>query len=78
MSAAELQRTKSGLKDWIDQLSDTNMLNMLDGVRASNADKISWEQLSEYERQNITKGLEDIENGRVMTSEEFWHRLKNE
>jgi predicted transcriptional regulator len=78
MSAAELQRTKSGLKKWIDQLSDVNMLHMLDGLRASNSDKISWEELSEFQRQNITEGLKDIENGRVMTSEEFWRRLNDD
>jgi hypothetical protein len=78
MSITEVQETKSSLKAWIDQLSDDNMLSMLDSLRASNSDKISWEQLSEYQKKNITEGQNDIENGRVMTSEEFWHRLKNE
>jgi predicted transcriptional regulator len=78
MSITEVQETKTNLKAWIDQLSDNNMLSMLDGLRTSNSDKISWEELSEYQRENINEGLNDIENGRVMSSEEFWRRLKNE
>ncbi|HEY8782103.1 MAG TPA: hypothetical protein VIM16_10835 [Mucilaginibacter sp.] len=77
MSVAELKETKSNLKAWIDKLSDTNMLIMLDGLRTANSDKFSWDDLSEFEKQNINEGLEDIENGRVMTSDEFWNQLKN-
>lgn len=76
MSVAEVKETKSNLKAWIDKLSDTNMLMMLDGLRTLN-DKFSWDDLSEFEKQNINEGLEDIKHGRVMTSEEFWNQLKN-
>jgi len=35
-----------------------------------------WDDLSEDQKQNILKGIADIEAGRVMLSEEFWRRLK--
>jgi len=77
MSIAEVKETKSNLKEWIDQLSDTNMLSMLDGIRTLNSDKFSWDDLSEYEKQQINEGLDDVKQGRVMSSEEFWKRVKN-
>lgn len=77
MSIAEVKETKSNLKAWIDQLSDTNILFMLDGLRAANSEKDSWDNLTEYQKQQINAGLDDIENGRVLSSEEFWNQLKN-
>jgi hypothetical protein len=77
MSVAEVKETKANLKAWIDQLSDTSMLFMLDGLRTVNSDNLSWNDLSEYQRQQINEGLDDIENGRVLSSDEFWNQLKN-
>jgi hypothetical protein len=77
MSVAEVHKTKSNLKAWIDQLSDTNMLSMLDGVRILNTDNTAWDDLTEYQKENINAGLDDIKHGRVMSSEEFWDQLKN-
>jgi hypothetical protein len=77
MSVAEVKEAKTNLKAWIDQLSDINMLDMLEGVRVLNTGKSSWDDLSEYEKENINAGLDDIKHGRVMSSEEFWSQLKN-
>jgi predicted transcriptional regulator len=77
MSVAELKETKSNLKAWIDQLSDAGMIQILEGLRLASTDKSSWDDLSEFQKQQINAGLEDIEQGRVMSSEEFWSRLKN-
>ncbi|MDR3693528.1 hypothetical protein [Mucilaginibacter sp.] len=74
MPVAEVHKTKSNLKAWIDQLSDTNML---DGVRILNTGNTSWDDLTEYQKENINAGLDDIKHGRVMSSEEFWDQLKN-
>jgi len=77
MSIAEVKETKSNLKAWIDQLSDTNMLFLLDGLRTANSDKFSWDDLSEIQKQHINEGLDDIENDRVLSSDQFWSELKN-
>lgn len=52
------------------------MLFMLDGLRTANSGKYSWDNLSEFQKQNINEGLDDIEHGRRMSSNEFWNQLK--
>jgi hypothetical protein len=37
----------------------------------------SWDNLSEFQKQQINAGLDDIKNGRILSSEEFWDQLKN-
>eukprot|EP01037_Dinobryon_pediforme_P017719 gene17719-17934_t len=74
---AEVKETKSNLKAWIDQMSDTTMLFMLDSLRTSNDDNYAWENLSEAQKEHINAGLADAENDRVMSSAEFWKQLKN-
>ena len=78
MSVSEIVETKTNLKAWIDQLSDNDMLEMLEGVRVLNTDKEAWDDLSEYQKESINAGLEDIKHGHVMSSEEFWNQLKND
>lgn len=77
MSVAEIKETKKNLKAWIDDLSDTNILSMLEGVRTLNESKSFRNDLTPYEQENINAGLEDIKNGQVISSEEFWAQLKN-
>jgi hypothetical protein len=47
------------------------------GIKNFNFDKCSWDNLSEFQKQQIGAGLDDIKNGRVISSEEFWNQLKN-
>ena len=77
MSVAEIRKTKLDLIAWIEQLSDVNMLTVLDGLRNSKSDKDWWDELSENQKQHINEGLADAENGRVVSSAVFWDRLKN-
>jgi predicted transcriptional regulator len=37
-----------------------------------------WDELTENQKQQIQEGLEDVEKGTVMTSAEFWERLKSD
>ncbi len=78
MSVAEIKKTKTDLIAWIEQLSDVNMLTVLDGLRKSKSEKDWWDTLTENQRQHINEGLEDVENGNVVSSDTFWNRLKNE
>jgi len=75
MSVAEVKETKSNLKAWIDQLSDVNMLSLLDGLRAVNSENFSWDDVQEHQKNEIRAGLDDIENGRVLSSSEFWTKI---
>jgi hypothetical protein len=77
MSTAEIKKTKLNLISWIEQLSDANMLVFLDGLRNTKSDEDWWQELSVSQKQHINEGIEDIENGRVVSSAEFWNALKN-
>ncbi len=77
MSIAEIKETKSKLIAWIEQLSDSNMLAVLDTLRNSKQDKDWWDDLSDAQKQHIKEGIEDEENGRVISSEKFWKNLNN-
>jgi len=77
MSTAEIEQTKSNLIAWIEQLSDSYMLTALDSLRNSTTDGDWWETLSDTEKQHINEGIADEENGRVISSAEFWQNLKN-
>jgi len=77
MSIAEIKRTKSDLIAWIEQLSDPGMLFILDGLRTSKTGGDWWADLSESQRQHIEEGLADAENGRAISSDIFWNKLRN-
>ena len=77
MSAAELYKAKLDLIAWINQLSDAKMIEFLEGLRNSEIEKDGWDTLPESHKAEIEKGLEDMEKGNVISSAEFWKRLKN-
>jgi len=77
MSVAEIKKTKSDLIAWIEGLSDVNLLTVLNGLKDSQAKKDWWDDLSESQKRHINEGLADAKNGRVMSSETFWKKLKN-
>jgi len=77
MSITEIEEIKSNLIVWIQQLSDLNMLEVLDGLRGSKPDKDWWDDLSDMQKLHINEGIEDDEHGRVISSKKFWKNLKN-
>ena len=77
MSAAELYKAKLDLIAWINQLSDVQMIEFLEGLRNSEMKEDGWESLPESHKTQIEKGLEAMEKGDVLSSEVFWKRLKN-
>lgn len=78
MKAAELNQTKSKLKDWIDQLDSSEIIEFLDGLKDSSTDPKLWDSLSETKKKIIQKGLNDAKEERVVSSQKFWEELKNE
>ena len=77
MSAAELNGIKLDLIAWINQLSDTDLIYFLDGLRVSRDKKDWWEELLTAQKKEVLAGLKDAEAGRVMDSETFWKKLNN-
>ena len=37
-----------------------------------------WDELSEMQKKSIEKGIDDADNGRVMSSDDFWKKVKHE
>lgn len=79
MKSAEYNSTRKELIQWISSLNDTSLLNFLNSIRMSRKKDNNdwWEQLSESYKKNIELGLKDLQEGKVVSSEEFWKRLKN-
>jgi hypothetical protein len=77
MSIAEIKQTKSNLIAWIEQLSDTNMLAFLESLKNSKTSGDWWDDLSEGQKAQINEGIEDTKAGRIMSSDEFWNKVKN-
>jgi hypothetical protein len=78
MSVAEIKEIKSNLISWIEDLDDINTLSLIESVKNSQTKHDWWDDLPKSHKQNIQEGLDDIKNGRVMTSDEFWKSLKND
>ena len=47
-------------------------------IEESSNKKDWWDDLPQNLQQHINEGLNDVENGRVVTSEEFWKLLNAE
>ena len=77
MSTAELKQIKINLVTWINQLSDNDLINFLEGVRISSANTDWWEGLSTDQKKQILSGMKDADEGKVMESKEFWESLTN-
>lgn len=77
MTTAELNGIKINLIDWINQLSDADLIFFLDGLRISRDNQDWWEELPTAQKKQVLAGLKDAEEGRVMDSETFWKKLNN-
>jgi len=77
MSTAELNKMKLDLIAWINKLSDENMIEFLDGLKRSKSKSDWWDGLSESQKKMLQNGLDEVENGNVISSDQFWKDLKN-
>lgn len=77
MSVAELNGIKLNLIAWINQLSDTELIGFLDGIRVSRIRNDWWDELSEKQKKQVLEGIKDADNGKLFSSNEFWNKLKN-
>jgi len=77
MSTAELNKMKLDLIAWINKLSDENMIEFLDGLKRSKSKTDWWDGLSESQKKMLQNGLDEVENGNVISSDQFWKDLKN-
>ncbi len=70
---------KTDLHRLIDQIQDNRLLQAVHMILAREARQdqlVEWDQLSEDEKQAISEGLEDIDQGRISSHEEVMSRIK--
>lgn len=77
MSTAELNQKKLELIAWINRLTDEHIIEFLDGLKSSKSGDDWWDELSISQKRLLQKGLDDIDKGNVVSSSEFWNKLKN-
>jgi hypothetical protein len=77
MSTAELNEIKLNLIAWINQISDADLISLLEGIRSSSTKGDWWDDLSSQQRKIILAGLKDAEEGNLISSRTFWKKLKN-
>ncbi|HXB12603.1 MAG TPA: hypothetical protein VNZ45_11485 [Bacteroidia bacterium] len=75
MSAAEINGIKLSLIGWINQLSDTELITFLDGIRISKAKNDWWDELSDKQKKHVLAGIKDADKGKLSSSKEFWNKF---
>ncbi len=73
-------KIKEELTHWIETLNDSHLLNLLNSIKLSEADtKVDWwDELTESQKKNIQLGIEDLNEGRTISSQEFWSELRSD
>lgn len=64
--------TRNELIEWIKSLDDPGLLGTLLGIKKAAQQKDWADDLSVDERRSIEKGLEDLKEGRRISSADFW------
>lgn len=57
MLTAELKQIKTNLVNWINQLSDNDIITFLEGLRASTTNTVWWEGRSVDRKKQVLSGL---------------------
>jgi len=71
MSETELSKITG-----INQISDADLISILEGIRSSRSKGDWWDELSSQQKRIILSGLKDAESGNVISTEVFWNKLK--
>jgi len=64
-----IQNKKLELIQWLSTLEDLSIINKIFDIKKEKADW--WDEISDAEKESIEKGLKDIEEGRVISHEDF-------
>ncbi|MGO4707663.1 hypothetical protein AB4Y90_00845 [Chryseobacterium sp. 2TAF14] len=65
----ELQTKKLELIHWLSSINDLKIIDKISKIRKE--EKTWWDGISEAEKKMIEEGLEDIENGNIISHEDF-------
>ena len=62
---------------WINQLSDKNTIEFFDNLKRATSKDDWWDELSDNEQIKLQNGMNNIKEGNVISSAQFWKELKN-
>jgi len=77
MRISELNKKKLDLIAWINQLSDKNTIEFLDNLKRATSKDDWWDELSDNEQIKLQNGMNNIKEGNVISTAQFWKELKN-
>jgi hypothetical protein len=77
MSTTEMNDLRQGLVQWIGQLTDVHVLSLLNGLREAANTSDWWTNLTEAQKEQILEGMKDADEGRTVSSAEFWRHVGN-
>ncbi len=74
MNTTTWETTRKHLVDWINSLKGDRLSSLLNSVKLSSESGEGdwWQELSEVDKEIISLGLKDFEEGRTMNSKQFW------
>ncbi|MEX0813952.1 MAG: hypothetical protein WD048_17160 [Chitinophagales bacterium] len=65
---------KISLIQWLSNLEDKHILESLVHFKSLQEGNDWWDTLSKAQQDNIEKGIEQAENGEVISSQKLWER----
>lgn len=74
MKTAQL---KLELIEWLTSLEDKEVLQSLFRFKAIQESADWWDTLSEEQRKEIEKGIEDVKKRKTVSSKTVWENLRN-
>jgi hypothetical protein len=78
MSSAEMNRLKLDLINWIQGLKEPGLLQALHNLKSGRSQPDWWDELTEHDKKEILLGLDDLKEGRVMTSDQIFALFSDE
>ena len=69
----DIQAKKLWLIEWLLKVQDAKILTKVENVMKEEHD--FWDDLPQHVKDSIDRGLEDVKNGRVHTTEEVKKRI---
>ena len=72
-----IKSEKQNLIDWISSLEDEEVMESIKDFKESYFSKKDWwNEISEEEKNSIDRGLKDVEEGRLISYEQFKNKYK--
>ena len=68
------QALKLELINWLTNLKDKNLLEVLSSIKDSTVSGDWYDELTPSQKKSLEQGIKDHKKGKTLTSKEFWAR----